>query len=293
MRDDFAVFILTHGRAGRVYTTEALKKGGYTGRLYYVIDNEDDQAKDYRRLYGAENVIVFDKEAEMRKCDTMDTFGKKGVILFARNACFQIAKNLGLKYFLELDDDYTSIEFRFPKNKKLMVLKCRDLDRLFNDMINFLEESDSLVVALSQGGDFIGGQNGKYYSQMLSRKAMNSFFCRTDKPFKFFGTINEDVNTYTTLGNRGEKIFSTTQAAIVQKATQNNNGGMTQTYLDNGTYLKSFYTVMAMPSCVKISMMGNQHRRIHHNINWKCCVPLILNEKYRKPVIYNNNITES
>ena len=25
---------------------------------------------------------------------------------------------------------------------------------------------------------------------------MNSFFCRTDRPFKFLGSINEDVNAY-------------------------------------------------------------------------------------------------
>ena len=282
MREDFGVFILTHGRAGRVYTVDSLKKAGYTGRLYFVIDNEDDQADSYRHIYGAENVIVFDKEAEMQRCDTMDNFGKKGVILFARNACFDIAKTLGLKYFLELDDDYTGFYFRHADKNKLAAVECKQLDRLFEDMLDFLDASGSITVALSQGGDYLGGVNRKYYWKMLSRKAMNSFFCRTDKPFKFFGTINEDVNTYTTLGNKGILMFSTTQASLVQKETQKNKGGMTETYIDGGTFLKSFYSVMAMPSCVKVDMMGSSRRRIHHKINWNCCVPLILNEKYRK-----------
>ena len=51
----------------------------------------------------------------------------------------------------------------------------------------------------------------------------------------------------------GEKIFTFTKAAIVQKTTQKNSGGMSDIYLDMGTYLKSFYSVMYSPSCVKIS----------------------------------------
>lgn len=282
MRDDFAVMILTHGRADRVYTLSSLRKGGYTGKVFLVLDNEDEQHDEYVSRYGQERIVVFDKEAQMRKCDTMDTFGKKGVILFARNACFELAKELGLRYFLELDDDYTSFDMRFPKNGKLSAKPCRDLDRLFTAMIGFLEDSGALTVALSQGGDYIGGLKGRYYEKMLTRKAMNTFFCRTDRPIGFIGTINEDVNTYTTYGSRGERIFSVTQAAIVQKETQSNAGGMTGVYLDNGTYLKSFYTVMTMPSCVSVAMMGSSHRRIHHNVSWVNCVPMILNQKHRK-----------
>lgn len=43
MRSDFAVFILTHGRADNVATMGALKKGGYTGKWYMIIDDEDGQ----------------------------------------------------------------------------------------------------------------------------------------------------------------------------------------------------------------------------------------------------------
>lgn len=147
-----------------------------------------------------------------------------------------------------------------------------------------VDDAISLVVALSQGGDYIGGLNGKYFAKKLSRKAMNAFFCRVDRPFSFFGSINEDVNMYVTLGSRGEKIFSVTDASLIQKETQANAGGLTDIYLDVGTYVKSFYSVMTMPSCVTVAMMGETHRRMHHNISWVNCVPMILNEKYRKAV---------
>ena len=47
MRDDFAVFILSHGRADRVITYDVLRKQGYTGKIYIIIDNLDNQRDEY------------------------------------------------------------------------------------------------------------------------------------------------------------------------------------------------------------------------------------------------------
>ena len=92
-------------------------------------------------------------------------------------------------------------------------------------MIEFLESSDALTVAFCQAGDFIGGVNGKRFGEKVIRKAMNTFFCRTDRPFQFVGTMNEDVTMYTTLGSRGALIMSITDCAIIQAATQGTKGG--------------------------------------------------------------------
>ena len=46
MRDDFCVFILTHGRPDQVHTYDSLMKAGYTGKVYIVIDNEDKTADE-------------------------------------------------------------------------------------------------------------------------------------------------------------------------------------------------------------------------------------------------------
>lgn len=70
MRDDFAVFILTHGRARRQMTLATLQKCGYTGRLYLIIDDEDEQADEYVKLYG-EKVIQFSKKKIENFFDTM------------------------------------------------------------------------------------------------------------------------------------------------------------------------------------------------------------------------------
>ena len=47
MTKDFAVFILSHGRANDIKTVNMLQKYHYTGKWYVVIDDEDDQEQIY------------------------------------------------------------------------------------------------------------------------------------------------------------------------------------------------------------------------------------------------------
>lgn len=278
--DDFAVFILTHGRPDRIHTLKTLEKQGYTGDWYLVIDNEDKMADEYFKQYG-DRVIMFDKLAVSLTFDTADLSKERRAIVYARNACFQIAKDLGLKYFVEFDDDYTSFGVRYPKDGKLTQSMPRNLDEVFEMMLDFLDDTQALTVCISQGGDHMGGVGGRWKKGLL-RKVMNSFFCRTDRPFQFLGRVNEDVNTYTYLGSKGELMLTITDLMLNQLQTQSNQGGMTDLYLDSGTYLKSFYTVIFMPSAVDIREMGTANKRLHHNVKWNNCVPMILNERYKK-----------
>ena len=129
MRNDFAVFILTHGRADNVATMGALKKGGYTGKWYMIIDDEDETADQYRKNFRPEHVIMFDKQDAYDRADTMDNFNEHRAIIYARNETFRIAKELGLKYFLMLDDDYKEIDFRYVNGNKLSAKPARHLHR--------------------------------------------------------------------------------------------------------------------------------------------------------------------
>lgn len=280
-RNDFAVFILSHGRADNILTIPTLREMGYSGKIYIIIDDMDDQAERYRELYG-DAVIQFDKAEAAKKSDVMDADDDMRIVLYARNTCHSIAKDLGLTYFLELDDDYTGFEFRVARGKVLRGYEVHDFDRICDEMIRFLEVSGALTVAFAQGGDFIGGVKATVYRQELTRKAMNSFFCKTDRPFQFLGRINEDVNAYTLLGSRGGLFFTLGKIMLVQLQTQANERGLTDVYLKYGTYVKSFYSVMCMPSAVKVSLMGSTHKRMHHKVRWDNCVPQILSERWRK-----------
>lgn len=283
-REDFAILILSHGRPDNIKTLKTLEKSNYTGKYYIVIDNEDKKADEYYNLYG-DKVIMFDKQAisDNPKYDKFDNNDNKKVIFFARNASMEIAKDLGLKYYMQFDDDYTKFEFRHESEGKLKHSKnINDLDRIIEEMINLLDKTKALSVCMAQGGDFIGGLTSTVWKKGLSRKAMNSFLINTERMFEFHGRINEDVNTYTMLGNKGELFFTIADIVLEQARTQANEGGMTEMYLDSGTYVKSFYSVICSPQAVRIGKMGVSSMRMHHKINWNYCTPKIISEKHKK-----------
>lgn len=281
MRDDFALLILSHGRAGNVKTVPTMERCGYTGKWYIIIDNEDDQANDYYSIYGKEHVIMFDKYKKSLEIDTCDIPRKRNAVVYARESCFEIARSLGLNYFLELDDDYTEFRMRYEKDGSLSSLYVMDMDSIINETLEFLDVSGAHCVAFSQTGDFIGGMGAKVYKERLTRKAMNAFFCKVDREFNFIGRMNDDVNTYVVDGMRGKLFFTMADIALNQVDTQQNAGGLTEMYSENGTYVKSFFSVMVAPSCVKISEMGCNHRRIHHLVDWETCVPKIISDKFK------------
>ena len=287
MRDDFAIFILTHGRPQAQYTVRYLQEHIYTGKWYLILDNEDSTIDEYKRLYGEEHVIVFDriKQAENEEFDICDRFMNKGrnSVVYARNKCFEIAKNLGLKWFFEYEDDYSEFKMRYsPDGVSLTAYILNNFDLIIDAMIEYMEECPQITtIAMSQQGDWIGGTGSQMWKDVIKRKAMNTFLCNVDRPFTFIGRMNDDVNTYVTEGARGMLFLTFRDLCMHQQETQKTGSGNTEMYQELGTYIKSFYSVMVSPSSVKIDMMGLGHRRIHHNINWEVAVPKIISSKFK------------
>ena len=283
MRDDFAAFILTHGRPDNQRTLRTLAASNYTGRWYLVVDDEDVTLPEYLERYGAERVLTFNKPAIAATFDEGDNFGDRRAIIYARNACFQLAKQIDVRYFIELDDDYNWLGHRMTPDNEMSspCPRVLDADKAFEALVQFLIDVPYLsTVAFAQGGDFIGGTPPK---RALPRKAMNTFVCDTQRPFQFRGRINEDVNTYTEQARAGLLLLTYPRIYIDQSDTQSSAGGMTDLYLASGTYVKSFYTVMYAPSCATINMMGGGRAlRLHHRVDWNAAAPRILSESVRK-----------
>ncbi len=279
---ELVVFILTHGRPQKVTTLTTLRRQGYTGRVLLVVDNEDDALEEYKAEFG-DDVIVFDKRDIAARYDTGDNFNDRRAVFYARNACFEIASRLGIRYFFEFDDDYASFMYRFDGALQVTEKPVRNLDRLFAILLRYYCQIPAITVAFSQSGDFIGGKDAdKAQALRLYRKAMNTFLCSTERAYAFVGRVNEDVNTYARLGNMGRLLLTVPNIFIHQATTQAQAGGMTELYLNEGTYIKSFYTVMYCPSFVSISQIGYINKRIHHKIRWAQGVPQILSPTWTK-----------
>jgi hypothetical protein len=278
----FAVFILTYGRPSNIHTLKTLSKQGYTGKIYLICSDDDKKINEYKE--NNDNVIVFNKNDYKDRFDIGDNFNDNRVVVFARNAVYDIAKSLDLEYFIVLDDDYT--QFRYTADSKGVYLTkqrlIKNLDKAFNKLLKYYINTNAKTLCIAQGGDFIGGENSRVFKNKLTRKAMNFFVCATDRPFKFIGRINEDVNTYVRQGTLGDVFLTIADLRLEQLDTQSNKGGLTEFYLDGGTYVKSFYTVLFSPSCTHINLMGNVHKRLHHRISWNNAIPKLLENKYRK-----------
>lgn len=282
LRDDFACFILCHGRPDNTPTYSTLRKYGFTGKIYLICDDEDLTLQQYKDNFGDDCVRVFNKLDILTKFDTMDSSNNRGCAVYARNACFSIAKQLGLQYFCELDDDYLEFQLRYPEDGKLKLVYPNNLDDVFDCYLEFYINNNIDALAMAQGGDFIGGLNGNGYKKRIHRKCMNSWICSVNRPFTFNGRMNDDVNTYTLEGSRGKLFLTIVDCMINQPDTQSVKGGMTDMYVGEGTYIKSFYTVMCCPSFAKISIMGDGHYRIHHNIDSQHAYPKIISSRYKK-----------
>jgi len=280
MLDKFAIFILTHGRPDNMKTVQSLKKSNYTGKTYFIIDDEDESANQYRANFGAENVIQFSKKEASKITDIGDSLQSLRKVTFARNMSQKIAKDMGLDYMLQLDDDYTTFCHRYVEDGKIKSKTIHNFDKIVEAMIQFMKDSGATTIAMSQGGDHIGGIDGSIDKGIL-RKAMNSFMMDMNKPINFLGRINEDVNAYVVSGALGDLFFTVMNLQPTQVQTQKSKGGLTEIYLDSGTYVKSFYTVMMAPSCVSVKTMGQTNRRFHHSIKWDNAVPKIVSSRYR------------
>ena len=114
----------------RVTTYKSLRRQGYTGNIFIIVDNEDQTVDRYKELYG-DRVIMFDKEAVARVIDAGDNISDRRAVVYARNAVFDIARELGLSFFLEMDDDYTSFVWKFTSSFSYKERPVKNLDRLF------------------------------------------------------------------------------------------------------------------------------------------------------------------
>ena len=107
--NNFAIFILSYGRCDSLDTLNTLSKTNYKGKIYIVCSSDDKTLSQYKKKY--KNVLVFDKNDYQGKFDIGDNFNHKKVVVYARNAVFDLANENGIEEFLVLDDDY--IHFRY------------------------------------------------------------------------------------------------------------------------------------------------------------------------------------
>ncbi len=282
-KKDFAVFILSHGRAEDVKTVKLLSEGHYSGDWFIVIDDEDNQEPVYREKYG-EHILQFCKMDEFLQTDVGDLSDDRRCGVFARNAIQKFAKNLGYKIHLQLDDDFTMIYHRWVEKGKLVGERATNLDTVFSAMAEYLYETPITDLSFGLSSYYLGGAESKNVQAGMIPKTMGSFMLKASDPVEFKMHMNDDITTAIWNWSTGRMFFTVMSHQAQTPPTQHQAGGMTDIYKDNGTYQKSFYSVMMCPSFVKIAQQGRKYFRIHHEVEWDNCCPKILEQKWKKGV---------
>ena len=306
--EDYCIFIISYGRPEflKNKTWRLLERLNSSAKKYIVCSDDDSTLQKYKDMYGEETVIVFNKEECERSThfDLMDCYhgehNNKAGAVWARNMQYKLARKLGYRWFMMFDDDYISFHirnvFKSKTGKKYNDAKCDFYGHTFDEyclkMFDVLNSSPWLYALGSpQGGDYVASPDNDrktgFVNEEYKFKAMNVFWFDCEKEIRFYGRTNEDCTAYVLNGSRGELSLTMHGPQIRQVPTQLKKGGMTDIYKYFGTYTKSLYSSMALPSGVYVNVVGgtknmNKSIRIHHLVKWNNTVPKIIDDKYCK-----------
>lgn len=245
MRDDFAVMIVTHGRANDQRTIKALQKAKFSGKILLIIDDLDSQKDEYLEKYG-DICRVFDKEKWYKLSDTIDNFHNMKTPLYARNFCFELAKKEGFSYFLMLDDDIESFVYRGNKNDKMVRTQISNINFTIDELISYQKKANIDCIGFANDGGFIGGLNGKF-SKLYGRTVQQAMLFYAGTKARFSGTKNEDLHI--SVQNFDRTIIELYCIAVHSPKRGTNEGGIEY----GNMYENTAYSIIICPSAIKVN----------------------------------------
>ena len=278
MRKDFCFVILCWKRPNALHTLKYLKNINYNGRILFAIDNDDPTKEDYIKVANDYNIEYFTFTKDTTVSDQMYNQKLKSGAVCTRKIVENVIRKKKIKYFCVLDDDY--VQFMYPNRKRVTSSTLENLINIYCEILNDIPFV--YVMSLAQNGETIAGTEEFYRKSKLKLKAMNYWFCSTDKPVEYAGIMNDDVNAGIYLNKSGH--FSIQYAGCIIQQAQQSSGGMKDVYAANSAmYQKAMFSVLIAPSFVKLTYLRNysgntETRRIYHNINRKYAYPYVVEE---------------
>lgn len=241
------VYIKTHGRPNKQLTYNTLRDLGYTDKIIFMVDDEDDTS-DLLTQYG-EEIVKFHKQYYVDAIDCGSDSPKRDVNLYAWCACEDHAKSSHCDIFIMADDDITGFRYRYKEDRKLKSLRItHNLDTMFEYISEYMVSAD--VSAMSTGIPQMYF-SGDIESSLWKWRVPYTFIFRNSKyRVNWVSEYEEDVITAINSANEGQYMFV---FPMVQRDTVtmgSNEGGMHSSYSDN--FKNSQYGYIWNPSCEEI-----------------------------------------
>ena len=281
---NFAVFIISHGRAETLTTYDVLIKSGYTGKIYVVIDDLDSQRIQYENRFGNNTILVFSKEKyayENTDCGLCEPLLKFAV--FARNAVEDFAVEFGLDCFSIWDDDIENIRHRYISGKSLLSKDVTDLDSVFITYLQFMLYGDITTLGFAQCMLYMGGvQSFLNWKTTYRRQCLGVMIRNTKKKVKWGLNMYEDVTTPQTDCMYGNVWLTLTE---IQYDTPNiglgiTSGGNSDVYRSLNPYVQTFFPILSRPDCNFIKYRDSRFRVAE--LHPRYVYPQIISSQYKK-----------
>lgn len=267
------ILIISHKRP-QCRTVKAIKDAGYNGDWFIVADDLDDT--NYEELYP-DHVVRFDKMAYAEKVDTADNFGKLTTPVYARNACFDIAKGMGYDCFALLDDDLTGFVYRYQKGSSLLSKNIDNLDAVFYAYCDFILSAKVACCGFIPSGRLIGGVGNNIVRERIYYNPTNAYIINTHvDQIPFVGTLWED-SIYCYLNNMTGRIVIAAMPIVMSMESPGSmkDGGNKELYQAGNAYIAESYGNMVIPSFFRWTNGISGHK-------FRQDLPRTLNERWRK-----------
>ena len=284
------IFIPTYGRPNNQLTLNMLRKSGYTGKIYLVVDDTDVTIQQYIDNYGIDNLIVFNKNHYINTIQTVTNNPKYGCAVYARYAIEEIALHLGLSCFVVIDDDITRFRLRLPKDNKLRSIISFDLNTVFSLICDFMLTSNLMACGCAYVNSLMCGCEALSSENLLkNRQPCAVMFRNTAKSVEWFSDYLEDALPWYRYNIIGEFTpclpyiqFDTPSAhkPVKDSTLSKSDGGSSDLYNCDG-YEIAFRGCIVYPNFISIKA-----KLLDKNIYYSCVkkkdLPKILNPIYRK-----------
>lgn len=277
---DFAVFICTHGRPTAQHTFKALRDAGYTGHVYFVVDDEDDTIDGLLPLTDEfTHRIMFCKQHYIDTVDIGRRDAKRAAILYAKCACEDFAKEYDLSAFVIADDDITGFRHRFREDGKLKSVYVRGgLNEIFEAYVEFLLTGNVCMTSFAAVQMFIGGVVSDE-RVCYSRIPYNFLFRNASIPFQWISEMNED--TASVLSEHGNKFMLMLPFIKydMKELMAGAEGGMTENYNSTTGAQRINTLIMYSPSNVYYVTRPNNYT---HAIRKDNAFPKLISSSFKK-----------
>lgn len=278
--NDIDIFIPSYHRPHNIKTATFFISQGYDPKkIHVVIDNEADDKIEYEeecKMQGFQ-LHVFDMaEARMRYDYVHRPSKSRRSAGQARNMFYDIAKELGIDFYIVIDDDTNHYEFR-PFGKYNRMAKMKEIRNVFARVKEMMQKRHIGLFGLSQTGEMFENADTK----PIRNKVMNTTFVNTKYIYRGErGVQDDDTSQFVTIQNEGYFTGSIRNGIVLhQTLSATATGGLTELYNECKLFNKALVCVIQFPSAITAERQVMNGGRLHHRIKSRYLIPKILKGK--------------